>query len=137
MYDLVSGFIVWYYADVNSQIMGALITLTTSAFWRVSCFQICLFRLIKAPKALKFREWMGGEAAINDYCHKLALQGGEVLKKKFGTELLDPNGELTWNMVTSLLCKSRECHELSRWVLGQRQATVRWTVITGGLSCVH
>lgn len=125
------------YTDINSQTMGALIMLTISVFWRVSYFEICSFSLLKAPKALKFREWMHGEAAINKYCHDLALRGGELLKNKFGTELLDPTGELTWNMVTSLLCKSKETRQLSRWVLGQCQATVLRTVIIGGLSCVH
>ncbi|KAG6916619.1 hypothetical protein DXG01_006115 [Tephrocybe rancida] len=55
--------------------------------------------ITKAHEALKFREWMGGEEAIDRYCHDLALRGGEVLKNKFGTELLDPNGEFTLHMV--------------------------------------
>ena len=49
--------------------------------------------------ALDFREWLGGEKKINDYCHSLALSGGTLLSKLLGTPLLDPTGELTLNMV--------------------------------------
>lgn len=49
--------------------------------------------------ALAFREWLGGEKAINDYCHNLALDGGERLARILGTRVLDETGELTLNMV--------------------------------------
>ncbi|KAH8994849.1 PLP-dependent transferase [Lactarius akahatsu] len=49
--------------------------------------------------ALHFREWLGGEQKINDYCHSLALSGGKLLSKLLGTPLLDPTGEFTLNMV--------------------------------------
>jgi hypothetical protein len=49
--------------------------------------------------ALDFREWLGGEQKINDYCHSLALSGGKLLSELLGTPLLDPTGELTLNMV--------------------------------------
>jgi hypothetical protein len=49
--------------------------------------------------ALDFREWLGGEKKINDYCHSLALSGGRLLSELLGTSLLDPTGELTLNMV--------------------------------------
>ncbi|EIM19185.1 PLP-dependent transferase [Wallemia mellicola CBS 633.66] len=50
--------------------------------------------------ALDYRESMGGEAHINQYCHTLALQAGKGLAKLWGTSMLD-NGlyELTANMV--------------------------------------
>ncbi|KAL1940493.1 hypothetical protein VTO73DRAFT_9065 [Trametes versicolor] len=51
------------------------------------------------PDALAFREWLGGEKAINDYCHNLALDGGERLARILGTRVLDETGELTLNMV--------------------------------------
>ncbi len=49
--------------------------------------------------ALDFREWLGGEQKINDYCHPLALSGGKLLSELLGTPLLDPTGEFTLNMV--------------------------------------
>ncbi|EIW53854.1 PLP-dependent transferase [Trametes versicolor FP-101664 SS1] len=50
------------------------------------------------PDALAFREWLGGEKAINNYCHQLALDGGERLARALGTRVLDQTGELTLNM---------------------------------------
>ncbi|KAI0293755.1 PLP-dependent transferase, partial [Russula brevipes] len=49
--------------------------------------------------ALDFRQWLGGEQKINDYCRSLALAGGELLSRLLGTPLLDPTGEFTLNMV--------------------------------------
>ncbi len=51
-----------------------------------------------ASEALDFRQWLGGEQKINDYCHSLALSGGKLLSQLLGTPLLDPTGELTLNM---------------------------------------
>jgi len=48
---------------------------------------------------LDFRQWLGGEQKINDYCRSLALAGGELLSRLLGTPLLDPTGEFTLNMV--------------------------------------
>ena len=39
-------------------------------------------------KALDFRESVGGEEAIMNYIHNLAVEGGKALAKEFGTELL-------------------------------------------------
>ncbi|KAG6826646.1 hypothetical protein H0H92_014991 [Tricholoma furcatifolium] len=50
-------------------------------------------------EALKFRTWMGGEDAIHNYCHNLAVEGGAVLARILGTEVMDPDGSLTWDMV--------------------------------------
>lgn len=52
--------------------------------------------------ALDFRAWLGGEKAINAYCHDLALRGGRRLAELLGTELMDPEGEFTANMVRLL-----------------------------------
>ena len=54
-------------------------------------------------KALDFRRWVGGEKIINDYCHDLAARGGQLLADLFETSVLDPSGELTLNMVSTLL----------------------------------
>ncbi|KAI0001521.1 PLP-dependent transferase [Russula compacta] len=48
--------------------------------------------------ALDFRQWLGGEQKINDYCHSLALAGGKLLSRLLGTPLLDPTGEFTLNL---------------------------------------
>ncbi|KAI0326635.1 PLP-dependent transferase [Cubamyces sp. BRFM 1775] len=50
------------------------------------------------PDALAFREWLGGEKAINAYCHKLAMDGQKVLAEVMGTQVMDETGELTLNM---------------------------------------
>lgn len=52
------------------------------------------FRMV----ALDFRQWLGGEQKINDYCHSLALTGGKLLSQLLGTPLLDPTGDFTLNM---------------------------------------
>ncbi|KAF7369731.1 Aminotran-5 domain-containing protein [Mycena venus] len=49
--------------------------------------------------ALEFREWLGGEDAINGYCHDMAMRGGAHLASLFGTRVLDETGEFTCNMV--------------------------------------
>ena len=51
-----------------------------------------------ASAALDFRQWLGGEQKINDYCRSLALAGGKLLSQLLGTPLMDPTGELTLNM---------------------------------------
>ena len=49
--------------------------------------------------ALAFRRWLGGEAAINAYCHDLAMKGGKRLAQLLGTKVMDETGELTLSMV--------------------------------------
>lgn len=56
---------------------------------------------MRSLQALDFRQWIGGEAKIFDYCHNLALEGGRRMAEIFGTQVMDPNGEFTLNMVRS------------------------------------
>jgi hercynylcysteine S-oxide lyase len=53
--------------------------------------------------ALEFRNWLGGEAKINAYCHDMAVKGGRRLAEIFGTRVMDPEGDLTVNMVCQRL----------------------------------
>ncbi|PAV16588.1 PLP-dependent transferase [Pyrrhoderma noxium] len=54
---------------------------------------------LSIPAAIDFRRWIGGEEAINEYCHNLALKGGRRLADILGTAVLDENGEFTAHMV--------------------------------------
>ncbi|KAF8194637.1 pyridoxal phosphate-dependent transferase, partial [Pholiota molesta] len=58
---------------------------------------------ITVTDALEFRKWMGGEEKINEYCHDLAIKGGQVLAKILGTYVMDPDGQFTLNMVNVAL----------------------------------
>ncbi|KEP51178.1 aminotransferase [Rhizoctonia solani 123E] len=50
--------------------------------------------------ALDFREAIGGEKHINDYCHALAINGGAKLAEILKTRVMETEGnELTVNMV--------------------------------------
>ncbi|PCH42561.1 PLP-dependent transferase [Wolfiporia cocos MD-104 SS10] len=53
--------------------------------------------------ALDFRQWLGGEAKINNYCHQLAMKGGKRLAEVMQTKVIDETGELTLNMTNVLL----------------------------------
>lgn len=50
-------------------------------------------------EAIKFREWLGGERKINEYCHDLAVKGGRIVAEILGTQVMDPDASLTLNMV--------------------------------------
>ncbi|KAG6865150.1 hypothetical protein C0991_004833 [Blastosporella zonata] len=54
---------------------------------------------LSVASALDFRNWLGGEHKINEYCHNLALKGGKRLAEVLGTRVMDADGELTLNMV--------------------------------------
>ena len=54
--------------------------------------------------ALAFREWLGGEKAIYDYCHQLAMDGAKKLAEVMGTRVIDETGELTATMVSVRSC---------------------------------
>ncbi|KAL5503896.1 hypothetical protein ACEPAH_7967 [Sanghuangporus vaninii] len=60
---------------------------------------IDLVPFLSVHAALDFRQWIGGEHRINEYCRRLALVGGKRLAEILGTHLLDENGEFTANMV--------------------------------------
>ncbi|KIK70144.1 hypothetical protein GYMLUDRAFT_53247 [Collybiopsis luxurians FD-317 M1] len=42
---------------------------------------------ISTSCALDFREWLGGEEVINNYCHRIAIEGGKRLAQILGTEV--------------------------------------------------
>ncbi|KIP03861.1 hypothetical protein PHLGIDRAFT_129896 [Phlebiopsis gigantea 11061_1 CR5-6] len=50
--------------------------------------------------AMDFREWVGGEAVINEYCQNLAREGGKRLAEILGTRVMDESAtfEQTLNM---------------------------------------
>jgi len=48
---------------------------------------------------MRFRQQIGGEKAINSYCHFLALHGGRLAAEILGTTVMDEDGSLTANMV--------------------------------------
>ncbi|KIK67910.1 hypothetical protein GYMLUDRAFT_155471 [Collybiopsis luxurians FD-317 M1] len=56
---------------------------------------------ISASCALDFREWLGGEEVINNYCHRIAVEGGKRLAQILGTEVIDQEQDFqfTLNMV--------------------------------------
>ncbi|KAJ3978936.1 PLP-dependent transferase [Lentinula detonsa] len=58
--------------------------------------------------ALQWREWIGGEAAIQEYCNKLAREGGRRLAETMSTQVMDPDGEFTLAMVNVVLPFSKE-----------------------------
>lgn len=49
--------------------------------------------------ALDFRERIGGESKIQEYCHRVALEGGRKAAEILGTELIDEQDEFTASMV--------------------------------------
>lgn len=51
-------------------------------------------------QALNYRESIGGEEAICKYTHDIAVQGGELVAKLFGTQVMENSTKtLTANMV--------------------------------------
>ncbi|PCH42560.1 PLP-dependent transferase [Wolfiporia cocos MD-104 SS10] len=66
---------------------------------------------LSVSAALDFRQWLGGEAIINDYCHQLAMKGGKRLAEVMQTNVLDDTGELTLNMTNVLLPLPVETNE--------------------------
>ncbi|KAJ3761751.1 PLP-dependent transferase [Lentinula raphanica] len=53
--------------------------------------------------ALQWREWIGGEKAIHEYCNNLAKEGGKLLAQTMNTQVMDPDGEFTKAMVNVTL----------------------------------
>lgn len=53
--------------------------------------------------ALDFRNFLGGEKRIAQYCHDLAVAGGRKAAEIMGTDVVDTeDDELTANMVSHL-----------------------------------
>ncbi|CAK5280419.1 unnamed protein product [Mycena citricolor] len=61
---------------------------------------IDLVPFVSVGPALDFRQWLGGEAKINEYCHQLVMDGAARVAEILGTSVLDPTGDMTGNMVT-------------------------------------
>lgn len=53
--------------------------------------------------ALDFRQWLGGEGVINEYCHNLAIEGGKALAKVLDTKVMDEDGRFTAHMVNVVM----------------------------------
>ncbi|KAJ3935050.1 MAG: pyridoxal phosphate-dependent transferase [Lentinula lateritia] len=53
---------------------------------------------ISASCALDFRAWLGGEHVINDYCHRIALEGGKRLAQILGTEIIDQGQDFQFTL---------------------------------------
>lgn len=52
--------------------------------------------------AIDFREAIGGEEKIRDYCHSLAIKGGATMARVLNTRVMENDEkELTANMVSS------------------------------------
>lgn len=49
--------------------------------------------------ALDFRERIGGERNIQEYCHRIALEGGRKAAEILGTDIMDERDEFTASMV--------------------------------------
>lgn len=62
-----------------------------------------LVPLLSIIPALDFRQSIGGEKKIMDYCDKLAEKGGKRMAEILGTEVMDHNGELLNAMVSASL----------------------------------
>ncbi|KAF8604139.1 PLP-dependent transferase [Ceratobasidium sp. AG-I] len=61
---------------------------------------IDLAPFLSISHAIKFREDIGGEKKINDYCHSLAVKGGKILAEVLKTRVMESEkSELTANMV--------------------------------------
>jgi selenocysteine lyase/cysteine desulfurase len=58
--------------------------------------------------ALQWRKWVGGEAAIQKYCNDLARDGGKVLARTMGTQVMDESGEFTKAMTNVRLPFSKD-----------------------------
>lgn len=57
---------------------------------------------VTLPTSLEFRSYLGGSGNIYEYCHGLAIAGGDILSKSWGTSLLIPN-EMTGYMINVIL----------------------------------
>ena len=103
--DFLSGFFTLSHMTIQGMVrlIGRLSSQQRTV--RIFLFSlVCLFTPFLFL-ALEFRQWLGGEHKINDYCHNLAVEGGKKLADLWGTRLMDPTGEFTLNMVCPLLCK--------------------------------
>jgi hypothetical protein len=71
--------------------------------------------------ALDFRERIGGERKIQEYCHRIALQGGRKAAEILGTDLMDERDEFTASMVR---LESFISHTKAEPIIGQYSSTL-------------
>ncbi|KAJ3414745.1 hypothetical protein HDV05_006084 [Chytridiales sp. JEL 0842] len=57
-----------------------------SGFHWTGTVDVCNY--VSVVEALKFRQWLGGEQKVMDYNKKVAVQGGELVAKMWGTFVL-------------------------------------------------
>lgn len=89
------------YVGTGTQDFTSFITVPEGRFLILATDHLPAF-LIKTGLrlAIAFRQWLGGEKAIYDYCHTLAVDGARRLAEVLGgTRVLDESGELTTTMV--------------------------------------
>ncbi|TCD65232.1 hypothetical protein EIP91_002940 [Steccherinum ochraceum] len=58
---------------------------------------------LSVKAALRFRQWLGGEDKIHEYCHGLAMKGGVRLAEVMNTKVMDETGVLTLHMTNVLM----------------------------------
>ena len=65
------------------------------------CFKISTLHsaLINTAIAMDFREAVGGEQKIQDYCHQVARNGGKKMAEVLSTKLMDEEDQFTACMV--------------------------------------
>ncbi|KAI9255202.1 pyridoxal phosphate-dependent transferase [Phascolomyces articulosus] len=56
-------------------------------FWNYGAHDHCTF-LCVGP-AIEYRKSLGGEDAIREYCHNLAVEGGNLVAERLGTQVMD------------------------------------------------
>ncbi|PVF97291.1 PLP-dependent transferase [Serendipita vermifera] len=83
--------------------------------------------------ALDFREKIGGEKRIQDYCHRVARDGGKRMAQILGTKLMDERDEFTACMVDVMLpyprqASSKEGHTIAIGI--QRKLLQDWHCIS-------
>ncbi|KIK61039.1 hypothetical protein GYMLUDRAFT_43133 [Collybiopsis luxurians FD-317 M1] len=89
--------------------MGISASLTASVHEDNGCIDFSPY--FSAHVAFQWRQFIGGEEDIQNYCNDLARRGDELLAQKMGMHVLDLYGEFTLAMVNITLPFPREMAE--------------------------